>query len=102
MHIVIVDIHVLPERLEEFKAATLENAASSLQEPGVARFDFLQQGDDPTHFVLFEAYYQPEDQQKHRETAHYQAWRDRVASMMAAPRVGTRYVNLFPPDHQWG
>ncbi len=101
MHIVLVDIHVKPESVKDFIPLTLENVRSSTQEPGIARFDFLQEADDPAHFVLYEVYRQPEDQAKHRETAHYLAWKDAVAGMMAEARVGTRYTNQFPADQDW-
>ena len=91
-----VHIRVKPERIEEFKRATLENARNSLREPGVARFDFLQQKDDAGRFVLIEVYRTPEDPGRHKETAHYQRWRDAVADMMAEPRRGVSYEALFP------
>ena len=101
MHIVLVYIHVKPDFRDEFIHASMENAKNSLLEPGIARFDFLQQGDDPDRFILYEAYRTPEDQQKHRETKHYLEWKDRVADMMAEPRQGIRHVNQFPPDQDW-
>lgn len=101
MHIVLVHVHVKESRLDDFIQATLENAHHSVQEPGIVRFDVLQQVEDPTRFVLVEVYRQPEDQVKHRETAHYQKWRDAVAEMMAEPRQGIRYINLFPSDEEW-
>jgi quinol monooxygenase YgiN len=91
MLIIHVQVHVKPEAVEAFKAATLENARQSVQEPGVIRFDLVQQQDDPTRFVLVEVYRTPADQLKHRETAHYPKWRDTVASMMAEPRVSVKY-----------
>jgi len=93
---VLVHIHVKEEFLEAFRTATIENSRNSLQEPGVVRFDVLQQQDDPTRWVLIEAYRQPEDQLKHRETAHYARWRDSVADMMAEPRVGVKYTPVYP------
>lgn len=101
MHIVLVDIHVKPEYVEAFKIATLENARNSVQEPGILQFDAIQQKEDPRHFVLVEVYRQAEDQAAHRQTAHYQRWRDTVAEMMAEPRSGTAYVNLYPDDAGW-
>jgi autoinducer 2-degrading protein len=91
-----VHIHVKPERTEEFKRLTLENARNSLREPGVARFDFLQQKDDPSRFVLIEVYRTPEDPARHKETTHYLKWRDAVADMMAESRRGVSYEALFP------
>jgi (4S)-4-hydroxy-5-phosphonooxypentane-2,3-dione isomerase len=96
-----VQIHVKPECVEAFKAATLENARNSVREPLVARFDVVQQADDPTRFVLVEAYRAPEGHAAHRETRHYLAWRDAVASMLAEDRTAARYQNLFPADGGW-
>ena len=101
MHIVHVHVQVKEEHIQGFIAATLENARSSLQEAGVARFDFVQSQDDPSRFVLVEAYRTPNDQLRHRETAHYLKWRDAVAEMMAAPRRPEKYTNLFPADADW-
>jgi len=102
MFIVHVHVHVKPELVDRFKAATVKNARNSVQEPGVARFDVIQQSDDPTRFVLVEVYRTPEDADRHKETAHYQVWRDAVAEMMAEPRKGVKYANVFPDDAGWG
>lgn len=102
MFIVHVHVHVKPEEVERFREATLENACSSQQEPGVARFDVIQQSDDPTRFVLVEVYRTPEAANAHKETRHYQIWRDRVAEMMAEPRTSVKYSNAFPDDAGWG
>jgi autoinducer 2-degrading protein len=102
MFIVVVHVQVHADEVEGFKAATIENASQSLQEPGVARFDVLQQQDDPTRFVLTEVYRTPDDPAKHKQTAHYQTWRDTVASMMAEPRHSVKYDNVFPADPGWG
>jgi (4S)-4-hydroxy-5-phosphonooxypentane-2,3-dione isomerase len=101
MHIVLVQVHVKPESIAAFKNATIENAQNSIKEAGVIRFDFLQQADDPGRFVLVEVYKTPQDQLLHRETRHYQTWRDTVADMMAEPRVGIKYSNLVPEDADW-
>lgn len=101
MHIVLVHCHVKPEFVEAFKAASLENARNSVQEAGVARFDVIQQHDDPTRFTLVEVYRTSEAPAQHKETAHYQRWRDTVAEMMAEPRQGVRYANIFPDDSGW-
>lgn len=101
MHIVHVFIHVKTECLAAFQAASLANARASLLEPGIARFDVLQQPDAPNRFVLVEVYRTPADQAAHRETAHYATWRDTVAPMMAEPRTATKFVNLFPADTGW-
>ena len=92
MLIVHVHIRVKPESVEAFKVATTENARNSVQEPGITRFEALQQSDDPTRFLLMESYRDASDQLKHRETAHYAKWRDTVAEMMAEPRTPIKYV----------
>ena len=102
MFIVHVHVRAKPERVEDFRRATLENARNSIQEPGVARFDVLQQLDDPTRFVLVEVYRRPEDADCHKETRHYQVWRDTVADMMAEPRRSVKYPSVFPDDAGWG
>lgn len=102
MLIVHVHVHVKRECVEAFKAASLENARCSIQEPGIARFDVIQQMDDPTRFVLVEVYRTPDDPARHKETVHYQVWRDAVADMMAEPRSSVKYANLFPDDRGWG
>jgi (4S)-4-hydroxy-5-phosphonooxypentane-2,3-dione isomerase len=94
MMIIHVHIHVKTENVEAFKQATLENARNSVKEPGCARFEVMQQADDPTRFVLVEAYRPPEAQASHRETAHYLKWRDTVASMMAEPRTSVKYSEV--------
>ena len=96
MLIVHVFVHVHPHRVDGFIAATLENARNSVQEPGVIRFDVVQQDDDPTRFLLIEIYRTPADPARHKETAHYAAWRHAVAPMMAEPRQGVKYHALFP------
>ena len=101
MLIVHVHVQVKPECVEAFKAATLANARASVQEPGIARFDVCQRADDPTRFVLVEAYRTPEAPAAHKETKHYQAWRDAVAPMMAEPRTSVKFTNLFPKDSAW-
>ena len=98
MHIIHVHVHVKPGQEEAFKTATLENARNSVQEAGVARFDVVQQQDDPTRFVLVEAYREADSQAKHRETAHYLSWRDAVAPMMAEPRTAIKYSPVYPTE----
>lgn len=102
MLVVHVHVRVKPEFVEAFRQATAENARNSVQEPGIARFDVVQQMDDPTRFVLVEVYRTPDDPAKHKETAHYQTWRDTVAEMMAEPRQSVKYENVFPEDQGWG
>jgi autoinducer 2-degrading protein len=101
MIVVHVHVHVKPESVDRFRVASVENARNSVQEPGIARFDVIQQGDDPTRFVLVEVYRTAEDPGRHKETSHYQVWRDTVAEMMAEPRTSVRYANAYPPDEEW-
>jgi (4S)-4-hydroxy-5-phosphonooxypentane-2,3-dione isomerase len=99
--IVHVYVHVKSDAMEAFRAATLENARQSVKEPGVARFDVIQSVEAPTRFLLVEVYRSSEAQVAHKETAHYQRWRDAVAALMAEPRTSARYVNVFPDDQGW-
>ena len=99
--VVHVHVHVKPEYIPAFKSATLANARASLAEPGIARFDVLQQGDDPTRFVLVEIYRTVDAPAAHKATAHYAAWRDAVAPMMAEPRTSVKFANVFPTDAGW-
>ena len=101
MLIVHVFVHVKPEWVEAFKAASIENAQHSIQELGIARFDVIQQSDDLTRFVLVEVYRDAAAPAAHKETAHYQKWRDMVAEMMAEPRSSIKYANVFPDDEGW-
>lgn len=101
MFIVHVFVHVKPEHVADFKSATIANAQNSIREPGIARFDFLEQQDDPNRFVLVEVYRTPEDALKHKETAHYATWRDTVADMMAEPRSAIKFSNLAPDESGW-
>ena len=101
MLVVHVHVHVHTDQVEAFSEATLANARASVQEPGIARFDVVQHQDDPTRFVLFEVYRTPEAPAAHKETAHYLRWRDTVAPMMASPRTGVRFNNVFPDDGGW-
>jgi len=101
MQILCVYIHVKPEAVEAFRLATLENARNSRKEPGVARFDFLQQADDPTRFQLYEVYRDAAAQAAHKETAHYQAWAAKTADMFAEPRTRQSYRAIDPPDSEW-
>jgi len=94
-----VAVHVSPESVDGFREATLANARASLDEPGVLRFDVLQEEGDPTRFLLVEVYRETGDQALHRETGHYRIWRDAVAGMMAEPRSATRYLPLFPEEY---
>jgi quinol monooxygenase YgiN len=102
MLVVHVHVQVKSEFVEAFKDATIENARRSVQEPGIARFDVIQQRDDQSHFVLVEVYRTEADPARHKETAHYARWRDAVAEMMAEPRSSVKYSNVFPGDEGWG
>lgn len=101
MQIIHVHVTVKPEYVEAFKQATIENATNSVKEAGIARFDVLQQTDDPTKFILVEVYKTAQAPGVHKETPHYKRWRDRVMQMMAEPRQGIKYTNLFPDEEKW-
>lgn len=101
MLIVQVFIHVLPQHLDAFLAATLDNAQHSVQEPGVVRFDVVQQADDPTRFSLIEIYRDDGAPAAHKATVHYARWRDAVEVMMAEPRRSTKYAARFPEPAEW-
>jgi quinol monooxygenase YgiN len=101
MLVVHVSVHVKPQFVTAFKQATIENASRSVEEPGIVRFDVVQQQDDPTRFVLIEVYRTLDDPGRHKETNHYQKWRDTVAEMMAEPRTSIKYENVFPDDEGW-
>lgn len=99
--IVEVSVHVKPDAVEAFRAATLANARASVREPGIARFDVLVDREDPTRFLLIEVYRTPDAPAAHRATAHYAAWRDAVADMMAEPRARRELTNVFPDADGW-
>ena len=101
MHIVHVHVKVKPESVAAFRQASIENARNSIQEPGIARFDVVQQEDDETSFVLVEAYRTPDAPAAHRETTHYARWRDTVEPMMAEPRRKATYNAVFPDPQGW-
>src|ERR1700690_2816298 len=99
--VVHVRVHVKLDSVEAFIKATMENAANSLKEPGIARFDVLQSAEDQTSFLLTEVYRTPDAPAKHKETAHYAKWRDAVANMMIEPRKSVKFGNVFPADHEF-
>lgn len=101
MLVVHVHVHVKPDSVEAFRLATLDNARNSVLEPGVARFDVVQQADNPARFTLVEIYRSPEAAAAHKATAHYARWRDAVADMMAEPRSSVKYDAVFPADGDW-
>lgn len=96
MHVTIVHVHVKTAHIGEFIDACRLNHEASIQEPGNRRFDVLRSDTDPTKFVLYEAYVNAEEAAKHKETEHYQTWRDTVADWMAEPRKGKPHTGLFP------
>jgi autoinducer 2-degrading protein len=98
MHVTLVHVWVKPEHVEAFIQASQANHQASVREPGNRRFDILQDAEDPHKFVLYEAYVSAEDAAAHKQTAHYQIWRDTVADMMAKPRQGMAHKGLFPPS----
>ncbi|MDQ7824530.1 MAG: antibiotic biosynthesis monooxygenase [Candidatus Eremiobacteraeota bacterium] len=101
MLVVLVHVHVKEESIGSFREASLENARASIKEPGIARFDVIQQKDDPSKFILIEVYRTPDDPAKHKETAHYRKWKDTVEAMMAGPRASSKYDNVFPGEGGW-
>ena len=101
MFIVHVFVHVKDGQDQAFLDATIENAHASLEEPGIARFDVLAQRDDPLRFLLIEVYRTGDDPARHKQTAHYQKWRDTVANMMAEPRRSVKYSNVLPHEQGW-
>jgi (4S)-4-hydroxy-5-phosphonooxypentane-2,3-dione isomerase len=101
MFILIVNIHVKPEHLAAFRQATMENARNSVKEPGIVRFDVLQQSDDGSRFLLYEVYRDADAPARHRQTAHYNAWVEKVTDMLAEPRTRNSFSNVFPPDQSW-
>ena len=101
MLVVHVHIKVKPELIDAFKEVTLANARESVKEPGIARFDVVQQSDDATKFVLVEVYRSVQATTAHKATAHYAAWRDAMESLMAEPRFSVKYANVFPDADGW-
>ena len=96
MLVVHVHVRVKPADLDAFLPATLANARASVEEPGVLRFDVIQDEADPTHVVLVEVYRDADAAAAHKETAHYATWRDTVADMMARPRAATKFAAVSP------
>ncbi len=101
MLIVHVHVNVKPECIDAFRAATVENASKSVEEPGIARFDVIQQQDEAARFILVEIYRDAEAAAAHKDTAHYAKWRDAVAEMMAEPRRSVKFANVFPDNSGW-
>jgi (4S)-4-hydroxy-5-phosphonooxypentane-2,3-dione isomerase len=101
MIVVHVRVHVRPESVDAFRSATIANASASLGEPGVTRFDVVQQADDATRFALVEVYRSTDVVAAHKETAHYKRWRETVEPMMAEPRASTKFTSVFPDESDW-
>lgn len=101
MQILIVNLHVKRDKLDAFRTATVENARNSVKEPGIARFDLLQDSEDPTHFVLIEVYRDADAPARHRETEHYKKWAAVAPDMLTEQRTRVFYSNVFPPDSDW-
>lgn len=96
MRVVHVDVAVVPEHLDDFLDATRRNAAASRQEPGVLRFDVVQDRDDPTHVVLVEVYADEDAPGAHKQTEHYATWREAVAGWMRRPRTSVTFSPVDP------
>ena len=101
MYIVHVFVQVKPDCIEQFRKATLMNAQASLQEPGIARFDVLQEEGNPESFLLVEVYRTKDDPARHKQTAHYHQWQEDVEDLIAVPRTKKIYENFFPKDQGW-
>lgn len=101
MLVVHVHVHVKPECVNGFMVASVANAKESVREPGIARFDVIQNTKDPGRFILVEVYRRAEDPARHKKTAHYATWRDTVADMMAEPRQAVKFDSIFPDDQGW-
>jgi autoinducer 2-degrading protein len=101
MLVVHVHVRVRPEQVEAFLGETRRNAAASLEESGVRRFDVLQDESDETHVVLSEVYVNQAAADAHKQTAHYARWQDAVAQMMTEPRTRTRFTSVFPAEDGW-
>jgi autoinducer 2-degrading protein len=95
MHIVAVTIFVKPQHVNDFIAATLDNARNTRKEAGNLRFDVCRAEEDPNRFLLYEAYRAKEDHAAHQQTQHYFRWKDAVAPWMAQPRQGVKHSAIF-------
>lgn len=99
MFVVHIYVQVKPEYIEEFKKISIENARSSVKEPAIARFDVIQQSDDPTRFVLVEAYLDESGVAKHKQTTHYNKWRETAEKMIVGERTRTRFEPVWPQSY---
>ena len=98
MYVVSVTVHVKPESVEQFIEATLDNARNTRKEAGNVRFDVLQAEEEPSRFLLYEAYRSKDDFTAHQQTAHYLRWKQTVADWMAQPRQGVKHTSIFFGD----
>ncbi len=98
MLIVQVNVQIKEEHIQDFIDASIENASKSINEPGIARFDILQELDNPNKFILNEVYLNDSAPAVHKETAHYKKWKETVADMMSEPRFSIKYSNIYPDD----
>lgn len=96
MYVTIVYVDVKTDFVEDFKEACQKNHESSILESGNLRFDILQMHENPSQFVLYEAYDNEKAAKAHKETQHYALWRETVADWMASPRKGVVYDGLCP------
>lgn len=101
MFVVLVYVHVKEEAVDAFQQASIKNAEASREEPGVVRFDIIQEEEDPTRFILIEIYRDEDAPAQHKQTNHYLTWRETVESMMAEPRRGVRYRIISPEEQAW-
>jgi len=101
MLVVHVHLKIKPECLQDFIEVTRQNARESLKEDGIARFDLIQQKEDPTRFILIEAYRTSEAPSLHKKTRHYALWRDLVEPMQAEPRYSLKFESLYPEESEW-
>lgn len=99
MYVVSVTVFVKPQDVAQFIAATLDNARNTRHEPGNLRFDVLQGEEDPSRFLLYEAYRTKDDFARHQQTDHYLRWKQAVADWMSQPRQGVKHHSLFFGDH---
>ena len=102
LFVVHIQIRVLPQHIEAFRTATVANATESRKEQGIARFDLVQDREDPTRFVLVEAYRSEQATVAHKATAHYEAWRVAVEPMLAEPRTRRFFDACYPESGAWG
>lgn len=94
----VITVYVKEEYIEEFKTATIKNRNGSIREPGILRFDVLQDTRNPGVFLLIEVYASEEATEAHKETPHYREWKEKVEPMMAKPREGKAFIPIAPTD----